>query len=398
VVFGCFPGGVGSELCGARLDASLPPAAPAPPAAPDRLTAAAVTGSESALRLTWRDRSTDEYGFEITWVTPGMDFETRSLLVAAGTHEVLLPGFASNVPATFRVRSFNGAGASAWSGEASATPFAAAGPCAASDAALCLLGSRFEARVWWRDQHNFGFGTGHAAPFPGSARTGTFWFFNPSNIELIVKELDGRPVNGHFWTFYGALSDVEYWLTVTDTSARANRTYYNPPSEVCGVGDTASFPGAVPAGGAPLLAPGAGAADATGLPRTMRAVAFEPAPLAAPDTTGPCVPGPETLCLLGGRFRVEVAWHDQHNGGDGAGHAVAGTDKAGYFWFFNSTNVELVVKALDGRTVNGRFWIFYGALSDVEYTITVTDTVAGQTKTYVNQPGDICGRADTAAF
>jgi hypothetical protein len=110
------------------------------------------------------------------------------------------------------------------------------------------------------------------------------------------------------------------------------------------------------------------------------------------------VPGAETLCLLGGRFRVEVTWHDQHNGGDGVGHAVAGTDKSGYFWFFNQANVELVVKALDARPVNGRFWIFYGALSDVEYTITVTDTEAGGTKTYVNQPGDVCGRADTTAF
>jgi hypothetical protein len=338
-----------------------------------------VPGSDGALVVGWRDRSADETGFEVGWLTPGTTFETRSLIVAPGTEQVLLPGFASGVPATFRVRSFNGAGASQWSEEASATPFAAPGPCRASDEALCLLGERFEDRVWWRDQHNGGFGTGQAAPFPGSGQAGTFWFFQPSNVELVVKQLDGGPVNGFFWSFYGALSDVEYRLTVTDSSARANRTYHNPPGQVCGRGDNAAFP----AGGA--RPPGAGA---------LRA---DP-PIAAPATSGGCSLGADTLCLLGGRFRVEVVWHDQHNGGDGVGRAIPGSDQTGYFWFFSPTNVELVVKALDGRPVNGRFWVFYGALSDVEYTITVTDTVADQVKTYVNEPGDICGRADTAAF
>ena len=46
-------------------------------------------------------------------------------------------------------------------------------------------------------------GIGHAAPFPGSTKTGTFWFFNPANVELIVKALDGSTVNGNFWVFYG---------------------------------------------------------------------------------------------------------------------------------------------------------------------------------------------------
>ena len=39
--------------------------------------------------------------------------------------------------------------------------------------------------------------------------------------------LDGRPVNGHFWVYYGALSDVEYTITVTDTVTGKHRTYHN---------------------------------------------------------------------------------------------------------------------------------------------------------------------------
>ena len=50
------------------------------------------------------------------------------------------------------------------------------------------------------------------------------------------------------------------------------------------------------------------------------------------------------------------------------------------------------------RAINGRFWFFYGALSDVDYQITVTDTVTGDSRTYHNPPGEICGAADTDAF
>ena len=72
--------------------------------------------------------------------------------------------------------------------------------------------------------------------------------------------------------------------------------------------------------------------------------------------------------------------------------------RRGTSWFFNPAALDLAVKILDGRAVNGKFWVFYGALSDVEYTITVTDTETGESKTYHNPPGEICGRADVGAF
>jgi hypothetical protein len=74
------------------------------------------------------------------------------------------------------------------------------------------------------------------------------------------------------------------------------------------------------------------------------------------------------------------------------------TSDTGYFWFFSSNNVEIVIKAVDGRAFNNFFWVFYGALSDVEYTITVTDTVNGTVKTYPNSAGHLASIADTAAF
>ena len=46
----------------------------------------------------------------------------------------------------------------------------------------------------------------------------------------------------------------------------------------------------------------------------------------------------------------------------------------------------------------GNFWLFYGALSDVVYTITVRDTATGLVKFYTNPAGEFCGRADTIGF
>jgi len=74
------------------------------------------------------------------------------------------------------------------------------------------------------------------------------------------------------------------------------------------------------------------------------------------------------------------------------------TGDTGYFWFFAPTNVEVVAKVLDGRALGGKFWFFYGALSNVEYTLTVTDTQTGAVKTYKNPSGQFGSVADTAAF
>jgi hypothetical protein len=45
-----------------------------------------------------------------------------------------------------------------------------------------------------------------------------------------------------------------------------------------------------------------------------------------------------------------------------------------------------------------RIDFFYGTLSDLEYTLTVTDTNTGQTKSYHNAAGNYCGGLDGGAF
>jgi hypothetical protein len=69
--------------------------------------------------------------------------------------------------------------------------------------------------------------------------TGGFWFFDEDNVELMVKVLDGRRVNGHWWVFYAGLSDVEYTLTVHSAFSDPV-TYTNPAFEVTSGADTAA--------------------------------------------------------------------------------------------------------------------------------------------------------------
>ena len=83
---------------------------------------------------------------------------------------------------------------------------------------------------------------------------------------------------------------------------------------------------------------------------------------------------------------------------NGVAQAVSLTSDTGYFWFFSSNNVEIVAKAVDGRAFNNFYWFFYGALSDVAYTITVTDTERNTVKIYTNEQGNLAGAPDTAAF
>jgi ELWxxDGT repeat protein len=270
------------------------------------------------------------------------------------------------------------------------------GGCQPSAARLCLSGNRFRVEVAWRDfQGNQGAGTA----VPLTADTGTFWFFDPANVELIAKVLDGRSLNQSFWVFYGALSDVEYTITIVDTATGLTRRYVNPAGQLASVADVNAFgplgefwtppPAPAPAlrPAAPAPRAGAGAAD-----RGPAAAGPAAAPSAAP-----CQAGPTRVCLNGGRFAVEAVWQD-FQGRTGTGTAVPLSGDTGYFWFFAPGNVEVVLKVIDGRALNGKFWVFYGALSSVAYTLTVTDTTTGEVRTYQNPLGRLASVADTNAF
>lgn len=274
-----------------------------------------------------------------------------------------------------------------------ALPLTGATSCRPLPTALCLLENRFKVEAFWRD---FAGNSGPGQAVPLTPDTGTFWFFDPQSVEVVGKVIDGRTLDDHFWFFYGALSNVEYSLTVTDTATGAARRYLNPSGQLASVGDTTAFG---PQGALAVVDPAA-----TVLTQTMAASTGSTLPpsggqagpgAASPD--GSCHPVARTLCLDGGRFSVHVSWQD-FSGRQGAGTAVGLSDQTGYFWFFDQANVELMLKVIDGRAVNGKFWVLFGALSNVAYTITVQDTVSGKLRTYTNPAGQFASVADTAAF
>ena len=113
---------------------------------------------------------------------------------------------------------------------------------------------------------------------------------------------------------------------------------------------------------------------------------------------GGCQATPTALCLGNGRFRATASWR-KGDGTTGQGSAVSITADTGYFWFFNPENIEVVTKVLNGCSVNDHYWVFAGGLTNVEVTLSVTDTEAGETRTYVNALGTAFQPLqDTTAF
>ena len=115
----------------------------------------------------------------------------------------------------------------------------AVGPCEADQVTLCLgEDERFSVEVSWTD---FDGNTGEGQAVPRTVDTGIFWYFGPDNYELMIKIIDGRDLNDHFWVFYGSLSSVGFTITVTDTETGRRRVYTNPVGGMASVGDTAAF-------------------------------------------------------------------------------------------------------------------------------------------------------------
>ncbi|HYH45845.1 MAG TPA: hypothetical protein VEG34_09170 [Thermoanaerobaculia bacterium] len=105
--------------------------------------------------------------------------------------------------------------------------------------ALCLGDRRrFRVVASWAANGRQGAGQAHGL----TLETGAFSFFDPENIEVVVKVIDGCALNGRFWVFATGLTDVNTVLTVTDTVTGADKTYRNPAGRpFAPIQDTAAF-------------------------------------------------------------------------------------------------------------------------------------------------------------
>jgi PKD repeat protein len=252
--------------------------------------------------------------------------------------------------------------------------------CRDSEHVICLNDARFRVEAEWWD----GKGNGGQATAVGLTEdTGYFTFFSGKNVELVVKALDGSEINGHYWIFYGALSNLGFEITVTDTETESSRVYHNDPGQFASRGDVEALPSVAP-GGDGLNTGGLAARSAT------------PIADAAHDGASACVQTDTRLCLSD-RWAIDVTFTDPEKGPAG-GHAKSLTKDTGYFWFFGQKNVELVVKVIDGRSFNGKYWVFYGSLTDVAFDLTVTDLHTGAQATYHNDAGSFASNGDINAL
>lgn len=222
---------------------------------------------------------------------------------------------------------------------------------------LRLNGNRFLVKVSWATGPGVN-GRGQAQALTGD--TGYAWFFQESNVEVLLKVLNGCGITGHFWVFAAGLTNVRTDITVADNQTGAVKIYHNPLGQPFQpIQDTGA------------LACGAGTS-----------LAGESAAAAA-RTAGPSAP----ILLQDGRFRVTAEFAispiAEHHPAEGAKL----TDDAAYLWFFDPNNVEVFLKVVDGCPVNGRFWVFAAGLTNLEVRITVEDLQTGAQKVYVNPSG-----------
>lgn len=237
-----------------------------------------------------------------------------------------------------------------------APPPARGSSCRSGLATLCTGSGRFKIQVDWYNQFNQQDGVGR--PIQSSNGAGFFTFEDPSSVELMVKvQESGNGVR----VSYGQLTSVFFTLFVIDTQTGRYKVYHNTPGE-CGGVDQNAFPAA-------------SAASST-------------------SAAAGCSPGSGSLCLQKGRFQVTAEWRNPANGQGGQAGAKELSQTSGAFHFGNG-NPELVTKIINrGNGID----VYYGSLSNLEYTITVTDTKTGAVKTYRNPAGRYCGGTEVDAF
>lgn len=118
---------------------------------------------------------------------------------------------------------------------------------------------------------------------------------------------------------------------------------------------------------------------------------------------------PQASCFFSGTDRSKTAclrnafvvYIDQvtNHGSDGVATPVrfASTDSA-FFWFFSPLNYEVIVKIINGCSVNGHFWVFAAGTTNQGHRIRV-GTFGSPAKSYIRTEGPPAPAiTDTTAF
>ncbi len=280
------------------------------------------------------------------------------------------------------------------------------GDCQPTASNLCLASARFDVRATWATPAG---ASSAASATPLSDDTGTLWFFEPGNVEALVKILDGCAVNGHYWLFAGGLTDLQVQLLVTDTRASVTRRYVKTDFDrFAPIRDLEAFTCDPAAASSPTTS----LSHANSWPTTNELRWLEESRQLAQlrhdtspsngdrnavsstherqsvDSEGQfsCQTRADVLCLAD-RFKVRLDWETTASSGEGRTRAFS--RDSGMFWIFDPANIEVFVKILDGCAINGHYWVFAAGLTDIEIRLRITDADNGDTQFYRSPAGTL---------
>ena len=246
--------------------------------------------------------------------------------------------------------------------------------CGSAKAACFDVEGRYVFQVDWRQ----GSSSGTAFALPLTARSATFGLTSEENPDVVLSLVDGA--NGFQDLLLAATTTAQLTLRITDTSTGASRTIPKARPRF----ESFRFPGALP----------------IVVPTTAANPLVE---LSSPDFSGsetretslPCSGLRTELCLFAGRFRVALT---APNGEPLANlAALARGDRSGLF-ALDRGEPALLVRMIDGRAQNGKFWVYRGGLAAIPYRLTITDTQTGAMKIYVQSTARLASTPDRQAF
>ena len=435
----------GFKICCVRSDVFLlkaPGRAAGSPARPSNV-GAQLTGPDS-VRLSWRDNSSNETGFEIwyrkwsgeepdeVWRRYGepLPARTRSAdindLAAEEEIRITVHGEKAMVGRySFVVVAYNDSGFGASDTfELEFMPGPYAQPTASGEITDCTRNGPTGLDL-------DGFWVYACLETPDGARrrawdyrldadqSGLLYFFDRDNVEILVKVLDGCAINGHRWVFVAPVTTLGFRLMIRRSGKQIAGSAWNYDSErrteqqilgrILGnpvdrtartVSDTTAFPCTA----AEIAAVKAGASGAGGdygqtAPSTERPLATpatSPVSLASGARTD-CVPGGPALTLRGG-YKVSMCYEtDKGEIGDARDWGL-GSTQSGLLYFFERDNVEVLIKVLDGCGVNGHRWVFVAPVTTLAFNLHV-ESPDGKPWTHTNRLNQTADtRSDTSAF
>ena len=99
----------------------------------------------------------------------------------------------------------------------------------------CLQFGRFEVEAHWADNLP-------VKQIGISESSVLGYYFDPDNLEMMVKVLDGCSINGHYWVFFAAMTDQKFQVDVRDYQNRTRLHWEHLGGAPTTVNHTQAFP------------------------------------------------------------------------------------------------------------------------------------------------------------